>query len=295
MHHATAAIMNNCQITSFTKKTFYGTTTSSIKIDEVNINGNKCIVKGSFETSVKVTDLIVRFYNSTETFLGGSSGYTSVAFVVKPTGNTFEAEIPINELAVQKFNYRIGVTALMENGNAKSASLPYTYVLVQNGSDYTLEREEIANNGWTVTTSHTPPKDDDIFNAPESLVDNNLSTCLSLVKPGKSYEGVSVDKNDIVYVIIDFKQQLSFNAITLTNRNFNAGLNTKAVSFYGKDNESDAWTEIKTKAALPDAKENTVTLPSTVKYRYLKMTYDEWDTKTGSTMQFAELAIKNIK
>ncbi|GAB6008520.1 discoidin domain-containing protein [Dysgonomonas reticulitermitis] len=295
MHPATAAIMNNCQVSSLTNKKFYEVTTASVKINGVTINGNKCTIKGDFTASANVTDVIVRFYNATEAFLGGSSGYTSVAFVAKPTGNNFELTMSIEELRVNNFEYRIGATILMENGTTKSTSLPYVYRLVTAGSSYTLESEDIINNGdWSVTTSHPLPKDDAISNAPGSLVDGDLSTCLSMVKPGKSYEGVSVPQGAEVYAIIDFKKQIEFNTIILTNRNFQIYLNAKEVSFYGS-NDGNVYTPVKIEVDLPDPKENIIALGGTVKCQYLKMTFDKWDSSQGSTIQFAELGLKNQK
>lgn len=296
MHHASAAIMNNCQLSSFTKKMFYETVTASLKISGVEINGGTCTVKGSFIASVPVTDVIIRFYNASETFLGGSHGYTSVAFVAKPVGNTFQLDIPIEEMRVNNFDYRLGVTILMENGTAKSVSRPYTYHLVNTGGTYTFESEDIINDGsWSVTTSHPLPTDDAISNAPGSLVDGDLSTCLSMVKPGKSYGGVSVPATgQEVWAIIDFGKQMTFNTIVLTNRNFQAFLNTKAVSFYGSDDGS-IFIPVKEHVGLPNATVNEITLDAAVHYRYLKMRFDEWDNSGGSTMQFAELGLKNKK
>ena len=292
-----AAIMNTCQVASFTKATFYDSTTAQLTISKVIIDGGKCTVKGSFTASKKVTNVIVRFHNAEEKHLG--AGYTSVAFVTEPKAdNTFEIDIDIEELRANNFDYKIGGTIIMENGNLSHTALPQTYSVVNTGSGYTLESENIIGDGsWEVTTSHIPPKDDAISNAPGSLVDGNLNTCLSLVKPGKTYEGIKVDENEQVWVTIDFKKELSFNAVILTNRVLSLRINVKTVSFYGSNtNNGTDWVAIKTGAELPDEKENTVTFDSTVKYRYLKMTYDDWyDKVDGSTMQFAELSLLNKK
>ena len=291
-HHASAAILNNCQVASRTEKAFYETVDAKVKVSGVSIEGDRCTVKGNFTAAIPVTDVIVRFYNAEETFLGGSHGYTSVAFVVKPAaGNTFGFAAPIGELRVNAYDYRLGVTILMENGTAKSASLPYTYRLVNNGG-YTLESDDLANNGdWTVETSHPLPEDAAIANAPGSLVDGDLTTCLSMVKPGRSYGGVSVGDGERVWATIDLKTETGFNRIILTNRNFQEYLNTKAVSFYGS-NDGTTFMPIKEDVELPGLKENIITLDAKVSYRYLKMTFDRWDASQGNTMQFAELGLK---
>ncbi|MDR3117993.1 MAG: discoidin domain-containing protein [Mediterranea sp.] len=293
-HHASAATLNNCQIASKTEKTFYETISAQLKISSVAIQGNRCTVKGNFTATTDVTDVIVRFYNADEQFLGGGHGYTSIAFVVKPAGNTFElTNAPIEELRVNSYtNYHIGVTILMNNGTAKSASLPYTYSLVNNNG-YTLESDDLVNNGdWTVETSHPLPEDAAISNAPGSLVDGDLSTCLSMVKPGKTYGGISVESSANVWAIIDFKAETEFSQIILTNRNFQEYLNAKAVSFYGS-NDGKTFTPVKVNVELPDPKENIIVLETKAKCRYLKMTFDRWDDSQGSTMQFAELGLKN--
>ncbi len=294
MHQASAATLNNCQISSFTQKTFYNETSASVKITDIQINGNQFTLKGNFTTSSKATDVIVRFYKATETFLGGSHGYSSVAFVTKPQGNNFELTVPIEEMRVNEFDYRVGVSVLMENGTAKHASKSHIYKLEKQGSSYTFTNENIINPGdWEVKTSHNLPVDEPISNAPESLVDGDLTTCLSMVKPGKSYGGISVPSSDIVYAIINFKKPLDFNMITLTNRNLQKYLNTQTVSFYGS-NDGVNFTHIIT-ADLPEDKVNNVSLGLSVNYQYLKMTFDKWDKTSGSTMQFAELELKNEK
>lgn len=292
LHRSSAAIMNNCQISSFTEKTFYESVTASVKISGVEINGGTCTVKGNFTSPLPVTEIIVRFFNASEAFLGGSAGYTSVVFVTRPADGTFQTDIPIEELRVNNFDYRVGVTILMDNGTAKSVSQPYTYRLVNNGGTYTLESDDIVNDGnWSVTVSHALPKDDGISNAPGSLVDGDLSTCLSMVKPGKSYEGVTVPSTDEVYAVIDFGKEITFSAIVLTNRNLQEYLNAKEVSFYGSGDNID-FTPVKTGVRLPNATLNEVKLDAAITLRYLKMTFDKWDAGQGSTMQFAELGLK---
>ncbi len=293
LHHASAAVMNNCRISSFENRTFYETVTATVKITAVDIAGGSCTVKGSFTAPIAVTDVVVRFFNATETFLGGSSGYNCVGFVDKPAGNTFEITVPIEEMRANTYDYKVGVTMLLENGTAKSVSQPYVYRLVDKGGVYTFESEDIINDGsWTVTTSHALPVDEPISNAPGSLVDGDITTCLSMVKPGKNYNGVFVPDTDQVWATIDFGKPMTFNTIVLTNRNFQVYLNAKAVSFYGS-NDGVTFTPIKIGAELPEATLNEVVLDTAVDYRYLKMTFDAWDASQGSTMQFAELGLQN--
>lgn len=297
MHETTAAFMNNCQLSSKVQKTYYGETTASVEVTSVAINGDQCTIKGKFESTVNVNRVLIHFFNSNESHLQSNGGYTSIAFVTKPSGKTFEITIPIEELRVQTYKHKIGVTILMENGTRKAVAIPHTYRLEQEGGKYTLVNESIQNDGtWEVTTSHNLPKDDAIFNAPGSLVDGDFATCLSMVKPGKTYGGISVGADEIVWATVDFKKQTEFNTIILTNRNFQVYLNTKAISLYGSNtNNGSDWVEIKKDVKLTDNKKNTITFDTPIKYQYLKMTYDEWDKDNGSTMQFAEMELLNTK
>lgn len=294
LHHATAATLNNMQLSSTTNKVYYEATTSTLKIEEPIVNGTDITVKGSFTASVPVTDVVVRFYNSTEEFMGGSTGYTSMAWVVKPSNNTFEVTVPIKELSIRNFKLKVGATILMDNGNAAHNNLEYVYRQENN----TLICENVKNDGsWEVKASHPVPNDDVAHSFLAGLVDGDYSTYLSLVKPGKSYGGVTVPANAKVWATIDFKKQIEFNTITLVNRNLNKILNPQAVSLYGSNTgtaDTD-WVAIKTGVDLPEAKTNVVNLSAPVKYKYLKMTYDKWDTTGGSTMQFSEIEFTNAK
>lgn len=295
MHPSSAAIMNNCQISSFEEKEFYGTSKTTLTLANPIINGSKCLVKGTFTSTHKVTDVIVRFYDSKEGLQVGNQGYTSIAFVAKPSGDNFEITIPIEELRVQSFDYKIGITVLLENGQTYKMSQPYVYTLVKEGSEYTLESDYILNDGsWEVTVSHDLPEDKDFVNVPGSLVDGDVLTSLSMVKPGKNYGGIKVPSEDELYAIIDFKKQKEFNRIELTNRNFQLYLNPKVLSFYGS-NDGVNYTEIKVGFEMPEKVFNNLSLDSPVKYQYLKITYDDWDKSMGSTIQIAELVLKNVK
>jgi hypothetical protein len=291
--HSSAATLNTSQVSSRVERTFYNTTTASVNITDVIIDGGDCTVKGTFTASEKVTDVIVRFLESSESSPGGSSGYASVAFVTKPKAdNTFDITIPIEERSHRTFDHRVHVTILMENGNSASTLRPIVYKLAGNAtSGWTLETEDIISDGtWEVTVSHQLPQADP--NRPEYLVDGNANTFLSLIKPGRTFEGISIPAGDVVWATVDFKKEIEFTSVVLTNRNFNAWLNTQAVTFYGS-NDGVTFTLIKS-AELPNATVNEVKLDAAVKYRYLKMTYDQWHA-SGSTMQFSQLGLKNVK
>jgi hypothetical protein len=151
LHHSSAAIMNNCQISTFdASKQFYSTVTTTLSVNAPEIDNVNHTVKvsGSFTapTLAPVTDVAIYFYNAEETFGGGADCYTSVAFVAKPTASkTFELTIPIKELSVRSYGfsdgtgYRLGVFILMNNGTRSSHSPTPVYTVVPDGQDYKLE------------------------------------------------------------------------------------------------------------------------------------------------------------
>jgi hypothetical protein len=293
MHPFSAAILNNCQVSSFVARDFYKSGTQhSLTLDNPVVAGGTMLLSGSFTSEVKVTNLAARFSNSTE----GDQGYTSVVFVTKPKDdNTYTMNIPIEEMKVNSFtNYKLTLTMLMEDGNTRNASSPLTYTLERTGDAYTFSAGGgIFNDGtWEVTASQNPlPEDATISNAPQSLVDNNASTSLSMVKPGKSYGGVSVNAGEPLWFTVNFKQPTTFKTVVLTNRNFQAYLNPKRVSLYGS-NDGHTFASIKANVDLPNNVKNEIGLGSAVTYQYLKITIDHWDDSLGSTVQIAELSLK---
>jgi hypothetical protein len=278
------------------RRPFYNPTTASVNITDVIIDDRYCTVKGTFAASENVTDVVVRFLRYPETSPGGSSGYTSVAFVTKPQGNNFEITIPIEELSHRNYNFRVFVTILMENGVGSSTLRPVIYRLVNTGTGFTLETDDILNDGtWEVTVSHQPARVDYPNGSnPQFLVDGNTATFLSMIKPGRTFDGITVPADDVVWATVNFNRPMEFNTVVLTNRNANAWLNTQAVSFHGS-NDGIEFIPIELEIDLPNPSVNVITLDNPVTFRYLKMTYDRWDTAGGNTMQFSELGLRNVR
>ena len=137
--HACAAILNVSQISTFTRRPFYTATTASLTHDRVTVNGNYITVAGSFTASENVTDVIIRFLRYPERSVGDADGYTSVPFVTRPTGNTFEKTVPIWELSHRNYRWRIYTELVMENGMSRTSLFPTVYDRVQySGGGYTL-------------------------------------------------------------------------------------------------------------------------------------------------------------
>lgn len=150
---------------------------------------------------------------------------------------------------------------------------------------------------WTVTTSHELPKDDAIKNAPESLIDGNGSTALSMVKPGKSYDGISVDADEEVFFIIDMGKQQAFDYIAIDHRTSVSYdyLRPHVYTLYGSNSENaeeEDFTAISSQInALPLLDNFTMNF-NTANYRYLKVVIEPGTENTsGSTMQIAELRV----
>lgn len=308
LHETSAAWLNNSKIAALTTGTFYDAdaTDTTIAQPEVEIDGGECTVSGTFTSNKTVTGVVVRFTNSSEAnFMGhGSSGYTSFAAVAEPTGTNYELTIPINELrGIGATSLRLAVTLLLSNGLDRGLVTEPVYKLVNQGGTYTLTTNSISRTGWTVTTSQStlPPlsanRDN---NVPASLVDGNANTCLTLVKPGMTFSGVTIPENEPVWATIDMGKTTTFNTVLL---NFNRYLlqpawRAKKVSFYKSDNGVD-FTLIKQAELVtddPQKIQNVVALGTSVTCRYLRMTYDEWETASGNdggAMRFSELMLQN--
>ena len=290
--HACAAILNVSQVSSFTRRPFYNATTASVTHDRVTVNGNYITVAGSFTASENVTDVIVRFIRYPETSPGGAQGYTSIPFVTRPTGNTFEKIVPIWELSHRNYRWRIHTEIVMENGVRRASLFPLVYDRVSySGGGYTLVTQDIMNDGtWTVTASHPLPYVDN----PQLhyVVDGNSTTFLSQVKPGRTFGGVTVPAGDDVWFAVHFNQPTTFNTILLSNRNSHVWLNPEAASFYGS-NDGVNFEPIVLNVELTNPASNTVTLPNAVTFSHLKVKYTRWHEPNGNTIQVTQLMLRN--
>ncbi|MFT4221803.1 Ig-like domain-containing protein [Dysgonomonas sp.] len=146
---------------------------------------------------------------------------------------------------------------------------------------------------WVITPSHKLPADAAISNAPESLIDDKTTTCLSMVKPGKSYDGIKVEADEEVFFVVDMKAESTFDYLRLDHRSNNsyAYLRPYALSIFGS-NDGSTYTPILENAPAQYEQANYIIhLPAEAKYRYVKIQYTDWDKKLGSTMQLSELNI----
>lgn len=196
-----------------------------------------------------------------------------------------------------------GATALKEGETNITATTYYT----TDGRPITVSFKvkvmdvlvaDLDRKGWSVTPSHPIPEDAAIKNAPESLIDGDKATCLSMVKPGKSYGGITVPVEDDVYFILDMKSEQRFNHFRIDHRTGNTAtiIRVWAVRLYGS-NDGETYTPLTdTDIEIPNATYNTILTSGNVQigdgsiasYRYLKVYYTSWDTGSGSSMQMSE-------
>lgn len=156
---------------------------------------------------------------------------------------------------------------------------------------------DIIRTLWTVTPSHKLPKDDAISNSPESLIDGSNTTCMSMVKPGKSYDGITVPETEEVSFVVDMGKEETFNYFRLRHRNSTLLLRVYGLSVYGS-NDNKTFTAIKTNISIPNVDDGSVMESGNVDlplstYRYVKVVYTEWNSG-GNTMQIAEFNIGRL-
>ena len=286
-----AATLNVNQTLSFVNRPFYTPSTGVVRIENLTVNGGYLHVSGSFTADVPATDVIIHI---TEAHDPSVSGPNSPVFRADITGNTFSKIIPIWEIRLRDRTWRVNASLFTEDGNRVQFRHARTFTMHNRNGYWTMVPDEnIMNDGtWEVTTSHPLPTTDNP--RPEFLVDGNIATFLSQVRPGGSIGGVSVPATDEVWVTVNFNQPIEFNAVILTNRNAQEMLNPREVTFFGS-NDGVNWTTIIARAPLPERGTNTVSFDR-VTFRYLRMRYDATGTAAGArgqTVQVSQLKLRN--
>lgn len=132
---------------------------------------------------------------------------------------------------------------------------------------------------------------------PEHLFDGSTTTFLSLVKPGKTYDGYKADPiSTPLYFTIDMGAPNKFNCIKWAHRSINnyPYLRAWGIAMYGS-NDGVSYTEIKSNIDIPyssNAAPLEIDIPES-EYRYIKVQYTKWSDiaggeKSGSSIQVAE-------
>ncbi len=164
--------------------------------------------------------------------------------------------------------------------------------------------EPFIRDGWNVTTSIKYNNGegymaDGSTGKPEDMFDGDASTFLSLVKPGKKYNGSSTPADHQLYFVVDMGVEQSFNYFTWAHRssnNYNY-LRVWGVSIDGSNDGKD-FTEIQSDIDIPYANNTDkikIEIPEST-YRYIKVKLVKWSdngggAKSGSTMQIGEFNV----
>ncbi|MGL4333101.1 MAG: polysaccharide lyase family 8 super-sandwich domain-containing protein, partial [Bacteroidales bacterium] len=166
---------------------------------------------------------------------------------------------------------------------------------VSSGRDQLLNRSK-----WTITTSINGPKDADALvggDNPDNIIDNDTKSAFLFVKPGKSFSGINATADYVPAFEIDRNGNEDFEYFIYRHRDYNNTLEylrAQNISLYGKNIDSDEYQPIiENKSILTSVSENKVELAGKQICRYLKLTINEWDKASGSTIQVADFNIGN--
>lgn len=183
----------------------------------------------------------------------------------------------------------VTITVKSTDGSGVEKTIP---LRIRNTSLNNVDR-----TGWSVSISHEPVSDATVNGAPESLVDGVLKTCLLLVKPGKTFNGVTIPSSDFSYFVVDMTKEVEFNYVQLRHRTDNTSANlrvTKVDVLVSDDNitftqlVSDAPIAVATTVSTIE-----VDLPSMMKKRYVKIVMKGW-ASSGNTMQVSEFNVGTL-
>lgn len=168
--------------------------------------------------------------------------------------------------------------------------------------------QDLDRSAWTITTSipgatdgNNQVGDENGDTYPEYIIDGDTQKCFLFVKPGKSYGGIDNTATGtyggtLPSFEIDMQTAQEFNYFRYRHRNYNgvtsSGLRAYAVSLYARNSEVEEFTLIKESSPVAlDQAETTFTLADAVSYRYIKLTIDEWNTASSSTIQTSEFNV----
>lgn len=155
---------------------------------------------------------------------------------------------------------------------------------------------DIERTGWTISASHEYSPDSVIGGQLENLIDDDLNSCLALVKPGKTLGDITVGADEEVYFIIDMQQSQVFDYFRLRHRvylNTSSNLRVTQVAIYGSNDGESFDTIIEDQAISTSENEVTVVLPGVFNYRYFKLQITGWNS-SGNTIQMSDFHIGKI-
>lgn len=155
------------------------------------------------------------------------------------------------------------------------------------------EYDDIDRTGWTVSASHDYYPDDVIGGQLENLIDDDLNSCLALVKPGKTHGNISVGADEEVYFIIDMQQVQTFDYFRLRHRvygNTTANLRVTQVAVSGSNDGENFDLIVEGQSIATAEDEITVHLPGVFSYRYFRLQITGWNS-AGNTIQISDFNI----
>lgn len=147
---------------------------------------------------------------------------------------------------------------------------------------------------------------DGVTGKPEDMFDDNGATFLSMVKPGKTFNGAHCPPGLLNYFIVDMQLAAKFNAIRWNHRSGNnfPYLRVWAIDIDGS-NDAENWVNVARTIPLPNTKgapngadnnRHEISLTSEFEYRYIKVTLSNWSDNSGgstagSSMQIGEFGL----
>lgn len=262
------------------------TVVGEIKVSKINLNsianleGKKVAVGQLFNLGTAVEVLPVNASNQDLTYTAEGNAVTVDSKGVVTTVRSGSAK----------------VTIAATDGSGVKAQVSFTV-------DATITLFERAL--WKVSTSITYANGDNYVKdgstgMPEHILDGNARTYLSLVKPGKSYNGcVAGGLNVPIFFVVDLGKEQTFSYFKWAHRDGNQYdyLRVWGISLYGS-NDGFNFTEIQKGVDLPYASATAlieIDIPTST-YRYVKIGLEKWSdiaggAKSGSNMQISEFNV----
>lgn len=153
---------------------------------------------------------------------------------------------------------------------------------------------EVDRSGWSIAGMEggNVTGDKSVKGDKECIIDDDNSSCILFVKPGKTYNNVKGTQP--MSVTVNLGQASSFSYCKLRNRNVSAhvSFNPKAISLYGS-NDGINFTPIKENYAISNYTETEVKveLGKIYSYQYLKLEVTDWTTTDRSCIAIADLRL----
>lgn len=159
-------------------------------------------------------------------------------------------------------------------------------------------QQDYSREGWTLSSSQTVYVE--TGNSLAGALDGSPSTFFGMVRPNKTWKGVSLPADGDLYFIVDMKQQQTVNYFRLRHKN----TNEKFIRYHKiqeilGSNDNVTFHSIATDVLIPKVTEDAIESPNIPipesSYRYLKFYCKDWDcfytaeNNRGSTVQITEI------